>query len=94
MEFNKKDILKSLKNKSGVYLIINNITGDKYVGSSIILNRRIASHIYHGGKSLNLKSTNLIIYKAMRKYKLENFSLAILEFCKPDTLETANSEQK
>jgi predicted GIY-YIG superfamily endonuclease len=56
-----------------VYLIINNITGDKYVGSSIILNRRIASHMYHGGKSLKLKNTNLKIYKVMIKYKLENF---------------------
>ena len=94
LEFNKKDILKNLKGKSGVYLIINNITGDKYVGSSIVLSKRLASHMYHGGTSLKLRETKIYLYRAMIKYKLKNFSLAILDFCKADVLETAQLEQK
>jgi hypothetical protein len=90
----RRDIYKKIKNKSGVYLFINNITGDKYIGSSIILSRRMASHFYHGSIKLDQKNTKSILYRAMRKYKLENFSLAILEFCKSDTLKTAKLEQK
>jgi hypothetical protein len=90
----RRDIYKQLKNKSGVYLFINNITGDKYIGSSIVLSRRMASHFYHGSIKLDQKNTKSFLYRAMIKYKLENFSLAILEFCKSDTLEAAKLEQK
>ena len=89
----KKEIYKQLKNRSGVYLFINNVTNDYYVGSSIVLSKRIASHLYHGNSNTK-KNTNIILYRSMRKYGLENFSLAILEFCQSDTLVTAKLEQK
>jgi hypothetical protein len=87
----KRDIYKQLKGKAGVYLFINNLTGKLYVGSSIVLSKRMASHFYHANSS---KDTNIILYRAMRKYKLENFSLAILEFCKPDIIVCSELEKK
>jgi group I intron endonuclease len=87
----KRDIYKQLKGKAGVYLFINNLTGKIYVGSSIVLSKRMASHFYHANSS---KETKIILYRAMRKYKLENFSLAILEFCKPDVIVCSDLEKK
>jgi len=58
--------------------LLNNITKDLYIGSSVNLTRRIAIHIFHAGSN---KETNIVFYRAMRKYGLENFSLAIIEFC-------------
>lgn len=37
----KLEVLKENKGKSGVYLWINNINGNKYVGSSVNLSRRL-----------------------------------------------------
>ena len=87
----KRDIYKQLKGKAGVYLFINNLTSKLYVGSSIVLSKRMASHFYHANSS---KDTNIILYRAMRKYKLENFSLAILEFCSPDIIACSDLEKK
>jgi group I intron endonuclease len=87
----KKNIYKELRKKSGVYLFINNITKDLYVGSSLNLTRRMTSHFYHANSD---KVTKIVITRAMRKYKLENFSLAILEFCVRDLKVCSNLEQK
>ena len=87
----KRDIYKQLKGKAGVYLFINKITNKLYVGSSIILSKRMASHFYHANSN---KDTNIILYRAMRKYNLENFSLAILEFCKSDIIVCSDLEKK
>ena len=51
----------------------------------------MASHFYHANSS---KDTNIRLYRAMRKYKLENFYLAILEFCKPDIIVCSDLEKK
>ena len=78
--YSKRDIYKELKGKSGIYLFINKITNNLYVGSSVTLSKRMAAHFFHGNSN---KVTRVVLYRAMRKYKLENFSLAILEFCGP-----------
>ena len=87
----KRNIYKQLKGKAGVYLFINNLTSKLYVGSSIVLSKRMASHFYHANSN---KDTNIILYRAMRKYKLENFSLAILEFCKSEIIVCSDLEKK
>jgi group I intron endonuclease len=87
----KRDIYKELKHKSGVYMVLNNITKDIYIGSSVNLTRRIAIHIFHAGSN---KETNIVFYRAMRKYGLENFSLAIIEFCTSDSAVCLELEQK
>jgi hypothetical protein len=51
-------------------------------------------HLYQGSIKLDQKNTKSSLYRAMIKYKLENFSLAILDFCKSDTLKAAKLEQK
>jgi group I intron endonuclease len=88
----KKDIYKQLKGKSGVYLFINNVNLNIYVGSSITLARRMAAHLHYATTSTS--NNNQVLYRAMKKYKLENFSLAILEFCASDLEVCANLEQK
>lgn len=87
----KRNIYKELKNKSGVYLFINNLNGELYVGSSLILSRRMATHFYHANSK---KDTNIKLYRAMRKYELKNFSLAILEICNFDIIVCSDLEKK
>jgi group I intron endonuclease len=87
----KRDIYKTLRGKSGVYLFINNITNDLYVGSSITLSKRMTSHFYLANSD---KATNIVLARAMRKYELKNFSLGILEICASDTIVCSELEQK
>lgn len=91
VESDKRNIYKQLKNKSGVYLFKNKITGDYYVGSSLTLVRRMAAHFFHARSN---KETNIILYRSMRKHGLANFSLAILEFCDSDLTVCSDLEQK
>ena len=51
----------------------------------------MTSHFYHANSD---KATKIVITRAMRKYGLDNFSLAILEFCDPDIKVCSNLEQK
>jgi hypothetical protein len=91
----KKEIYKQLKGKSGVYMFINNVnpsTPEVYIGSSINLARRMANHFHYA--TSNKVKNKIVLYRAMKKYKLENFSLAILEFCKSDLNICAEIEQK
>lgn len=87
----KTTIYKKLRGKSGVYLFINNITKDLYVGSSLTLSRRMTSHFYLANSG---KPTKIVLTRAMKKYKLENFSLAILEYCASDIIVCSDLEQK
>jgi GIY-YIG catalytic domain len=70
IESNKRNIYKNLKNKAGVYLFKNKITNDLYVGSSINLSKRMAVHFYNANSK---KDTNIILYRAMKKYKLQHY---------------------
>ena len=88
---NKKNIYKELRKKSGVYVFINNITGELYVGSSINLTKRMVSYYYNYNSN---KLSKLMIIRAMKKYGLENFSLGIKEFCKQDPKLCLSLEQK
>lgn len=69
------NILKSLKNKSGIYIIINKITRNCYVGSAITnrLYTRFSNHLinFHGSK---------LVKKSVNKYGLNNFIFGILEY--------------
>ena len=61
---------------SGVYKIINNITGDFYIGSSKDIKRRWASH-----KLISVwkRHPNVELYKAMDEFGLDNFKFEVLE---------------
>lgn len=79
----KKTILTENKNKSGIYLLTNLITGDIYVGQSIDLSRRLGR--YYTLSYLRDKGS-FIITKALVKYGYTNFSVSILEYCDRKTL--------
>ncbi|TVY50280.1 hypothetical protein LCER1_G008196 [Lachnellula cervina] len=87
----KRVIYKSLRGKSGVYLFINNVTKDLYVGSSITLSKRMTSHFYYANSD---EDTNIVLTRAMRKYKLKNFSLGVLDICISDTILCSDLQQK
>lgn len=74
---------KSLKEKSGIYCIINSINNKKYIGSSKDLQQRLTSH------KVQLKSNkhkNRILQNSVNKYGLDNFYYSILEFCNIENL--------
>lgn len=71
-------------NKSGIYLIINIETGDRYIGSAQSLGRRFSNH-----KSFLIKNkhTNIILQRSYNKYGYEKFYFIILEECSNKLLE-------
>ena len=71
-------IQKETRQKAGVYIVVNNINGNFYVGSAITnrINTRFRSHC------VNLTSTNKPLLRAIRKYGIQNFSFHIVEYFK------------
>jgi group I intron endonuclease len=69
-----KKILEETKGLSGIYLILNKVTRDYYIGSASTnrLHSRYANHLIHftGSK---------IVKNAVRKYKISEFAFLILE---------------
>lgn len=68
---------------SGVYRIVNTITGDYYIGSSIDLERRKINHFC---KSSWKQQSNKLLYKAMKQYGKDNFLFEPIWLCKPEEL--------
>ena len=69
----------------GIYIIINKINNDCYVGKSVDIKRRWYQHKTRYNK-VGDKSYNLYLYRAFRKYGIENFEFKILEYCSKDEL--------
>lgn len=71
----RSQIIKRLKNKSGIYIIINRINNKKYIGSATKNNlyNRLTRHLlnFYGNKLLK---------KAVLKYGLNNFIFGIIEY--------------
>lgn len=76
---------KNFKNECGIYCFTNKVNGKCYVGQGINLKKRLRAH-YSSMKKQNVP--NMIFYKAVAKYGIENFDLEILEFLDP-TLDQA-----
>jgi len=72
-----KDMLGVTKrghnSKAGVYLFINQITGESYIGSSLALASRIKDDYLRKGKILGKRPIEL----AIKKYGLSNFKLEV-----------------
>lgn len=77
IEYNKVQIRKDNKSKSGIYRWINTVTGGSYLGSSTIINTIIQYYLdTNYVKPYKHKS---IIYSAILKYGLSVSRLKILE---------------
>ena len=68
---------------SGVYEIINTITGDFYIGSSIDLKKREKEHFR---ESVWKQNQNKPLYKYMQQYGKENFLFKTIWLCFPEEL--------
>jgi excinuclease UvrABC nuclease subunit len=77
-DLQKREIYLNCKNKSGIYMWLNNINGKRYIGSSIDLKRRISS--YYSVGYLTTYDTSMI-NRALLKYGYSSFSLHIIEYC-------------
>lgn len=69
----------------GIYKIQNKINGKCYIGQSLDIKKRLQCH-----KSVAFREKdscyNYPLYRAIRKYGLDNFTFDILEKCKPEDL--------
>lgn len=64
----------------GIYKITNKINGNSYIGLSVDIKRRWRAHRQRYKDEFN-KEYEKILYKAFRKYGIENFEFSILEEC-------------
>lgn len=60
---------------SNIYIITNKINNKKYVGQSVDVLTRWNQHKF----SSRQKNTNIILYNAMAKYGIDNFSIETIE---------------
>lgn len=74
----------------GIYKITNKINNKCYIGQSKNISKRWRSH-KSNAYNPNEKSYNYPLYRAFRKYGLENFSFEILEEC---SIKDLNQKEK
>lgn len=86
MSETRDNITKTVKNKSGIYIIINKITGNKYIGSAITnkLYVKFANHCIHSNHGSKL------VKKSINKYGLNNFIFGVIEYY-PDIITKYNN---
>jgi len=87
LDSTRKKIKTDTKNLSGIYLILNKVTLDYYIGSAATdrFYSRFSNHLlyFHGSKIVKL---------AVRKYKLSQFSFIILELF-PEIVNKENNKK-
>jgi group I intron endonuclease len=62
----------------------NRINGNKYIGSAMNLYNRLSFYFSFSAMENSLKNSQSYIYNALLKHGHSNFSLTILEYCKPE----------
>lgn len=67
----------------GIYKITNKINNKCYIGQSIDINKRWNAHI---NQFNNVDVYDYPLYRAFRKYGIENFSFEVIETCPRDKL--------
>lgn len=86
LEETRKNILNNTRGLSGIYLILNKITLDYYIGSASTgkLYTRFSNHLIH-------KSGSRIVKLAVAKYGLFNFAFFVLELF-PEIVNKVNNK--
>lgn len=69
----------------GIYKITNVVNQKAYIGQSINIGRRWTAHKTHY-KNDSYSDYNCPLYRAMRKYGIENFKFEIVEQCESEKL--------
>jgi len=87
LEIIRQRILKDTKGLSGIYMIVNKITRDYYIGSAVTnrLYVKFSNHLIYYRGSRILKS-------AVKKYRLKNFAFIILELY-PNVVTKENNKE-
>lgn len=75
-----------MKRITGIYVITNKVNGKQYIGLSNNCIRRWYDHRNKGMKPLIEEDVVKPLYRAFRKYGLENFTFEILEECSKEKL--------
>lgn len=75
----------SMRTVCGIYKIENSLNNKIYIGQSTNVFKRWGSHISDSFNE-NSKDYDMVIHKAFRKYKLNNFIFSIIEECKQEDL--------
>lgn len=70
----------------GIYAIVNKVNGKMYIGQSINITARWKNH-RKTSRNDNDKGYHYPLYRAIRKYDLENFDFIILEICNEEELD-------
>ena len=71
--------------ESGIYIIKNKLNNHFYIGMSKNIQLRWRHHI-NESQNPNSKEYEKTLYRAFRKYGIENFSFEILELCEEEEL--------
>ena len=67
-----------LKEKCGIYMIVNLVNGKKYVGSSVDIYNRLHEHLHN---LKNRKAHNVHLQASWDKYGEDKFIYSLLEYC-------------
>lgn len=80
LDFNHKALKNIPRYTSGIYSILNVLTGDRYVGSSTDIRQRLTCHLCSlTGKNTCRANKNLL--KAVYEYGIDKFKVELLELC-------------
>ena len=83
----KVELKKTLNSISGVYICINLVNDNMYVGSASLtgMYRRFRGHLYFA------KGGSLLVNRAVKKYGVENFAFIVIETVSADKLKCKNT---
>jgi hypothetical protein len=73
------DDVSTLPVTAGIYAIINNRTGDRYVGQACNVRRRIAEHVRDLNLGVEATNADLLLQKAWTRYGKDAFVIEVLE---------------
>jgi group I intron endonuclease len=78
--------IKNLPKQAGIYLVVNMINSNSYVGQAKDIYKRFNSHHIYNYKNVNNCCYDTKFYAALRKYGAENFKVSVLELCEEKDL--------